>query len=153
MAKLIGCKVITTVGSERKKKFCNSLGADLTILYNKDDFFSKIQSFTNNYGVDIILDMVGKEYFIKNLNLLKDKGKFISIAFLTGNDVKLDLALLLKKRILLTGSTLRPRTIKEKEKIARNVKKMFWSLFEKKTIYPNSFVISFFWNFSKQHLL
>ena len=136
MAKLIGCKVITTVGSERKKKFCNSLGADLTILYNKDDFFSKIQSFTNNYGVDIILDMVGKEYFIKNLNLLKDKGKFISIAFLTGNDVKLDLALLLKKRIPLTGSTLRPRTIKEKEKIARNVKKMFWSLFEKKTIRP-----------------
>ena len=80
--------------------------------------------------------MIGKEYFSKNLELLKDKGKFISIAFLSGKDVKLDLSLILKKRIYITGSTLRPRTVKEKGKIAKNVKKLCWSLFENKTIKP-----------------
>ncbi len=80
--------------------------------------------------------MIGKNYFTKNLSLLKDKGKFISIAFLSGKDVKLDLSIILKKRILITGSTLRPRTIKEKAKIAKNVKNKFWSLFEKKSIKP-----------------
>jgi NADPH2:quinone reductase len=92
--------------------------------------------FTDNRGVNVVLDMIGKNYFSKNLKLLSDKGKFISIAFLSGNKVQLDLALILKKRILITGSTLRPRTIAEKTKIAKNVKKFCWPLFEKKTIKP-----------------
>ena len=79
-------------------------------------FLKKILDYTNNEGVNIILDMIGKNYFSKNLKLLSDKGKFISIAFLSGNKVQLDLALILKKRILITGSTLRPRTIDEKVK-------------------------------------
>ncbi len=136
LAKIYGCRVITTVGNIKKKKFCEDLGADLVINYKKLDFEKVIQRYSKDKGVDVILDMIGKKYFDSNLKLLKDRGKFISIAFLTGSDVKFDLSILLKKRILITGSTLRPRTIKEKEKIARNVKKMCWSLFEKKSIKP-----------------
>ena len=136
LAKAIKCKVITTVGDKKKAEFCNSLGADLTIIYKKEDFFKKILAYTNNEGVDIILDMIGKNYFSKNLKLLNDKGKFISIAFLSGNEVHLDLSLVLKKRILITGSTLRPRTIAEKSKIAKHIKNFCWPLFEKKTIKP-----------------
>ncbi len=136
LAKIIGCEVITTVADKNKAIFCKSLGADLAIIYKKEDFFKKILHYTKNKGVNIILDMIGKSYFSKNLKLLCDKGKFISIAFLSGNKVQLDLALILKKRILITGSTLRPRTIAEKTKIAKNVKKFCWPLFEKKTIKP-----------------
>jgi len=136
LAKLVGCKIITTVGNKQKQKFCKDLGADLAIVYKEEDFFKRVQNYTKNKGVDIILDMVGKEYFVKNLKLLQDKGKLISIAFLSGKNVKLDLSMILKKRILITGSTLRPRTLKEKAKIAKNVKKICWSLFEKKSIKP-----------------
>ncbi len=136
LAKIVGCKVITTVGDTRKAIFCKKLGADLIILHKKEDFSKKVNTFTKNKGVNVILDMVGKDYFTKNLKLLKDRGKFISIAFLSGNNVKLDLSLVLKNRILITGSTLRPRTIKEKARIAKNVKLLFWTLFEKKYIKP-----------------
>ena len=136
LAKHIGCNVITTVGNEKKKKFCQKLGADLVIIYKKEDFFEKTMDFTKEKGVDIVLDMIGKDYFKKNLNLLRDKGKLISIAFLSGKDVKLDMSIVLKKRITITGSTLRPRTINEKARIAKNVKKICWSLFEKKRIKP-----------------
>ena len=136
LAKVIGCKVITTVANQKKARFCKELGADLAIVYKKEDFYQKILSYTKSEGVDIILDMIGKNYFSKNLKLLSDKGKYISIAFLSGNKVQLDLALILKKRILITGSTLRPRTIVEKAKIAKSVQKFCWPLFEKKTIKP-----------------
>ena len=132
LAKIIGCKVITTVANKEKADLCKSLGADLTIIYKKEDFFKKILDYTKNKGVNIILDMIGKSYFTKNLKLLSDKGKFISIAFLSGNKVQLDLKIILQKRILITGSTLRPRTIAEKTKIAKSVKKFCWPLFEKK---------------------
>ena len=121
---------------KKKKKFCEDLGADLAIVYSKENFFKQAQNFTKKKGVDIILDMVGKSYFNKNLKLLKNKGKFISIAFLTGKDVKLNLSIILQKRITITGSTLRPRTIKEKARIAKSVKKLCWALFENKVIKP-----------------
>ncbi len=136
LCKVIGCNIITTVADKRKAKFCSNLGANLSIIYRKDDFYKKVLDYTQNTGVNIILDMIGKNYFSKNLKLLSDKGKFISIAFLSGNKVNLDLALILKKRITITGSTLRPRSITEKAKIADNVLKFCWPLFEKKTIKP-----------------
>ena len=136
LAKVMGCKVITTVADKRKAKFCSNLGANLAIIYRKDDFFEKTMHYTDNAGVNVVLDMIGKNYFSKNLKLLSDKGKFISIAFLSGNKVQLDLALILKKRITITGATLRPRTVDEKAKIAKNMSKFCWPLFEKKTIKP-----------------
>ena len=136
LAKNLGCRVITTVRNEKKKRFCEDLGADLAIVYSKENFFKQAQNFTKKKGVDIILDMIGKSYFNKNLKLLKNKGKFISIAFLTGKDVKLNLSIILQKKITITGSTLRPRTIKEKARIAKSVKKLCWTLFENKVIKP-----------------
>ncbi|MDC3024158.1 NAD(P)H-quinone oxidoreductase [Alphaproteobacteria bacterium] len=136
LAKVFGCKVITTVADQRKANFCRELGADLAIIYRKENFYKKILDYTNNVGVNVILDMIGKSYFSYNIKLLSDKGKFICIAFLSGHEVKLDLAQILKKRILITGSTLRPRTISEKARIAKNVEKFCWPLFEKKIIKP-----------------
>ena len=136
LAKFFGCTVIATVANKRKKELCKDLGANLVIIYTKEDFFKTIHDYTNGEGVDVILDIVGNAYFSKNLSLLRDKGKLISIAFLSGKDVKLDLSMVLKKRITITGSTLRPRTIKEKARIAKNVKKLCWQLFENKTLKP-----------------
>ena len=136
LAKIYGCKVIVTVGNSKKIKACKKLGADLAINYKKNDFTKEIMGYTKNQGVNVILDMVGKKYFKKNIDLLKDKGKLVIIAFLTGNLTEIDLQSVLKKRLTITGSTLRPRTNKEKARIAANVKKNYWKLFEKKTIKP-----------------
>jgi len=136
ICKLHGCKVITTVGSLKKQKYCNKIGADLAINYKKNNFVEEIKKYTKNMGVDIILDMVGQEYFTKNISLLKDKGKLIMIAFLSGSVTKADLTQVMTKRLTLTGSTLRPRTNKEKAFIAKNVYKRYWTALSKKTIKP-----------------
>ena len=136
LAKQKGCKVIVTVGNKKKEIACKKLGADLVINYEKKDFYEEIIRYTKNKGVNIILDMVGKKYFKKNLDLLMDKGKLICIAFLTGNMTEIDLQKILKNRLVITGSTLRPRTNKEKARIANNVKKSYWLLLEKKIIKP-----------------
>jgi len=136
LCKLNGCKVITTVGNRRKQQYCKKLGADLAINYKSNDFVSMIKKYTKNIGVDMILDMVGKEYFTKNISLLKDKGRLIMIAFLSGSITKTDLAQIMIKRLILTGSTLRPRTNQEKAKIAKNLYKRYWTALSKKTIKP-----------------
>ena len=118
LCKVHGCKVITTVGNKKKQLYCKKLGADLAIDYNKSNFLEVITKYTKNKGVDIILDMVGQKYFEKNILLLKDKGKLIMIAFLSGSITKADFTAIMTKRLTITGSTLRPRTDLEKAKIA-----------------------------------
>ncbi len=136
LAKLQGATVITTVGNNKKVKACKDLGADLVINYKENDFVKKINKFTSMQGVNIILDMIGKQYFLKNIDLLKDRGRLVSIAFLTGNKVNLDLSKILTKRLTITGSTLRPRSVLEKGRIAKKVYEFFWPAFSKKTIKP-----------------
>tara|TARA_A100001015_G_C15041234_1_gene739776 strand:+ start:683 stop:1681 length:999 start_codon:yes stop_codon:yes gene_type:complete len=153
LCKLHGCKVITTVGNKEKSVFCKGLGADLTINYNTTDFVNIIKEHTSNIGVDIILDMVGKKYFKKNLSLLKDKGKLIMIAFLSGSVVKADLLKVMTKRLTLSGSTLRARSNAEKAKIANKVYKSYWTAFTKKTIKPIIYKIFDLKNVVKAHTL
>ena len=141
LCKAHGCKVITTVGNKKKQLYCKKLGADLAIDYNKSNFLEVITKYTKNKGVDIILDMVGQKYFEKNVLLLKDKGKLIMIAFLSGSITKADFTAIMTKRLILTGSTLRPRTDQEKAKIAKNLHKSYWTAFTKKTIKPNIYKI------------
>ena len=136
LAKHIGANVIVTVGSRVKVRACKELGADLVINYKEKDFLNEVKNFTSNAGVDVILDMVGQKYFSNNLSLLKDKGRLVVIAFLSGNIANIDLQKILKKRIIITGSTLRPRSDIEKGKIARDVFKIYWKEFSKKTIKP-----------------
>ena len=136
LAKLHGCNVYTTVANRKKEIACKKLGADLVINYKKKDFYKEIMKYTNKSGVDIILDMVGKEYFKRNISLLKDKGKLLIIAFLTGNITEIDLQKILKNRLVITGSTLRPRTNEEKARISNKVRKKYWKLLENKVIRP-----------------
>ena len=153
LCKLHGCKVITTVGSRRKQTYCNKIGADLAINYKRHNFVEVIKKYTKNMGVDIILDMVGQEYFTKNISLLKDKGKLIMIAFLSGSVTKADLTPVMTKRLTLTGSTLRPRTNEEKAFIAKNLYKRYWTALSKKTIKPIIYKIFELKNASKAHKL
>ena len=136
LCKVYGCKVITTVGNKKKQLYCKKLGADLAIDYKKSNFLEVIKKYTRNEGVDIILDMVGQKYFEKNISLLKDQGKLIMIAFLSGSITKADFTSVMSKRLIITGSTLRPRTNKEKAKIAKNLYKSYWTDLTKKTIKP-----------------
>ena len=134
LANSLGARVITTVKNEKKAKFCTDLGAEKVINYQKEDFHTSVLKYTKKYGVDLILDMVGGDYFEKNIDLLTAEGRLVMIAFLRGNKVTLDLSQIMLKRILLTGSTLRPRSDIFKSKIASKLKENVWPLLENKKI-------------------
>jgi putative PIG3 family NAD(P)H quinone oxidoreductase len=130
LAKQIGATVLTTVKNQEKSDFCYSLGADEVVQYSKEDFQHVFKSKDEKRGVDLILDMVGGDYFQKNVDLLNEEGRLVNIAFLKGNSVNLDLSQLMMKRIKLTGSTLRPRTVEFKSTVARELLKTVWPLLE-----------------------
>ena len=134
LARQLGARVLTTVKNKEKEDFCYSLGANEVVQYSKEDFHTVFKNKDEKRGVDLILDMVGGDYFEKNIDLLKDEGRLINIAFLKGNSVKLDLSQLMLKRIKLTGSTLRPRTAEFKSKIAVDLLKTVWPLLESQKI-------------------
>ena len=121
--KIFDSKIFTTVGSDKKKKFCKKLGAHFVINYNKEDFFEKIKKEVNKEGIDIILDMVGGEYTQKNIDLLSNDGNLINIAFQNGSKVNLNLMKVMLKRLTITGSTLRIRNEIFKEKVLKDLQK------------------------------
>lgn len=129
LSKAFGAQVFTTVSSLEKKAFCQSIGADYVILYKSEDFEAKILELTQAKGVHLILDMVGGGYFSKNLKLLSEEGRLVQISFLQGNDVALDLSLMMRRRLTITGSTLRPQSLENKSKIAEDLKTRVWPLF------------------------
>ena len=128
MAKQVGATVLTTVKNQEKSDFCYSLGADKVVQYSKQDFHNIFKSKKKGRDIDLILDMIGGDYFEKNIGLLNEEGRLVNIAFLKGNSVKLDLSKLMMKRINLTGSTLRPRTTEFKSKIAEELREIIWPL-------------------------
>ena len=130
VAKQLGATVLTTVKNQEKSDFCYSLGADEVVQYSKQDFYNIFKSNNEGRGIDLILDMIGGDYFEKNIDLLNQEGRLVNIAFLKGNSVKLDLSKLMIKRINLTGSTLRPRTTEFKSKIADELRKTVWPLLD-----------------------
>jgi len=136
LASSFGAKVFTTVGSEEKCNKMKELGAELAINYNKDDFEKIINEYTNNKGINIILDIIGASYFNKNLNILSKNGKLLIIAFQGGYENKLNLLPILKKWLTVTGSTLRPRSVEEKGLIANQLYEKVWPLIEKKVVLP-----------------
>ena len=136
LAKNLGINVFTTVGNDKKKKFCEKLGVQIAINYNKDDFFKILKPFNKNNGINLILDMVGGEYINKNISLLKNDGYLIFIAFLNGSIAEVDFVKIMLKRITITGSTLRPRNVIYKSKIAKEIRKNVWPLFENKSVIP-----------------
>ncbi len=131
LAKEHGATVFTTVGSEAKAEFCRSLGAALAINYRSQDFVEAVEKATNGRGVDVILDMVGGDYLGKNIRLLALEGRLVQIAFLHGSAVQqFDFLPVMTRRLTITGSTLRPRTIEQKAAIAQSLRQHVWPLLE-----------------------
>lgn len=129
MARAFGARVFATAGSEQKCRACEQLGAERAINYKAEDFAEVVMQMTNGRGVDVILDMVGAPYFARNLESLALEGRLLQIAMLHGAKAEINLVELLRKRLTVTGSTLRARTIEEKGAIANALERAVWPLF------------------------
>jgi len=128
LAKAFEARVATTVGSTEKAKACVRLGADLAIVYSEEDFVVATLAATGGKGADVILDMVGGDYVARNYAASSVDGRIVQIAFLHGRKVELDLQAIMAKRLVHTGSTLRPRSVAEKAAIIDSLKARVWPL-------------------------
>lgn len=136
LAKTYGATVYTTVGNQKKVQFCLETGADAVINYREQDFVAEVARLTDDKGVDVILDNVGGAYIEKNLGLLALEGRLVQIAFMQGSRIELDTLPIMVKRLIFTGSTLRPRTIEQKAEIAKELYKQVWPLLESGQVKP-----------------
>ena len=132
----LGHKVLVTAGSDEKVATCRELGADLAINYRSEDFAERVQSFTQGQGVDVILDMVGADYFERNFDLLKVRGRLVFIATLGGSEVNVNIGKLMRKRARLIGSVLRARSLEEKHEIKESFMNRCWPLIQRGVIRP-----------------
>jgi len=132
LAKVLGgATVYTTVGSAEKAEFCRKMGADAAINYKEQDWAAEVSKLTGKRGVDVILDMVGGDYLMRNLRSLALEGRLVQIAFLKENRIAdFDAMPIMLKRLTFTGSTLRPRTVEQKAAIAKPLREHVWPLFE-----------------------
>lgn len=133
MAKAHGARVIVTAGSDEKCAACIKLGADQAVNYKTQDF-SEILS-----DIDVVLDMVGGDYVAKNLKVLRDGGRHVSIATMNGSKAEIDIRLVMQKRLVLTGSTLRNRPVAEKAELARGIHETVWPWIEAGKVKPAIF--------------
>ncbi len=122
IAKAAGAHVTITAGSEEKCEACRKLGADKAINYKQEDFVSVI----GKDQIDVVLDMVGGDYVPRNLQVLKPGGRHVSIAFLNGAMSEINIPTVMQKRLILTGSTLRPRPVVEKQDLRDEIKARVW---------------------------
>jgi putative PIG3 family NAD(P)H quinone oxidoreductase len=136
LARAAGCRVFTTAGTAEKTACCTELGAELAINYKEEDFAERIQRYTSDQGVDVILDMVGADYLERNLRLLKLRGRLVLISTLSGARAHIDLRLLMGRRLRLIGSVLRSRSLAEKIEIKQRFMDRFWPLLENGAIRP-----------------
>ncbi|CAN5528740.1 NAD(P)H-quinone oxidoreductase [soil metagenome] len=136
MAKALGSTVYVTAGSDEKCKFCEELGADKAINYNTDNFKDAIEQLTGGKGVDVILDMIGGDYTAGNIQSLAEEGRLVMINTMKGKDVQVDLAAVMRKRLTITGSTLRARDPAFKAAIAARLEKTIWPLLASGRIKP-----------------
>jgi len=128
MAKAHGATVFATAGTEAKCKACLKLGAKKAFNYKSEDFVEGIKSATDGHGADVILDMVGGDYIERNFKAAATEGRIAQIAFLNGSEADVEFGPLLFKRLTLTGSTLRPRSVEEKAELARQIEENVWPL-------------------------
>ena len=128
LAKAFGARVIVTVGSDDKAKDCVRLGADLAINYHEEDFVVATMAATSGKGADVILDMVGGDYVARNHAAAASDGRIVQIAVLRGAKAEVNLHVMMVKRLVHTGSTLRPRSVAEKATIAESLREKVWPL-------------------------
>ena len=136
LAAAMGHRVFATAGSADKVRACEQLGAERGINYKTEDFADVVKSLTNDHGVDVILDMVGGDYLPREINCLADDGRIAIIATLGGAKATLDVGQVLRRRLTVTGSTLRPRSVAFKSAIAAHLRQRVWPLFEAGAIKP-----------------
>ena len=137
LAKAFGAEVFATAGSPQKCAFCRTLGADQAIDYRTQDFVAVVKEATAGAGVDLILDMVGGDYLPRNIACLAVEGRLVQIAFL-GSPVskEVDFMPVMLKRLVLTGSTLRARTIAKKAEVADGLRAQVWPLLDAGRVKP-----------------
>ena len=126
LGKAFGATVIATAGSDDKCAACLSLGADHAINYKTHDFVAEVQRLTNQRGADVILDMVAGDYLARDLQCLADDGRVVIIAVQGGTKSQVDAGAVLRRRLTITGSTLRPRPVAFKAAIARALRERVW---------------------------
>ncbi len=136
LAKAFGATVITTAGSPEKCAFCKTLGADHAIDYKTQDFVAEIKAITEKKGVNVILDMVGGSYIGKNISIMATDGRLVQIAFLQASKAEVEFMPMMLRRLTLTGSTLRARTLAQKAEVADAVRAQVWPLVEAGKVKP-----------------
>lgn len=136
LAHALGHRVFATAGSAEKCRACERLGATRAINYHDEDFVAAVKTATAGRGVDVILDMVAGDYVPRELETLADDGRLVLIATLGGRQATLDMAAIMRRRLTLTGSTLRPRPVAFKAAIARQLHQRVWPLLDAGTVRP-----------------
>ena len=126
LAKLFGVTTIVTCGSADKCDAARALGADLAVDYSREDYVEAVKAFTGGKGVEVVLDMVGGDYVPRNLECLADDGRHVSIAFQRGAKVEVDVSQLMRRRLTMTGSTLRARSAEFKALLADEIHRALW---------------------------
>jgi putative PIG3 family NAD(P)H quinone oxidoreductase len=130
LGQLFGLKVIVTCGSDDKCARARELGAEAAVNYRTEDFVEAARALTEGKGVDVVLDMVGGDYLPRNLAALADDGRHVSIAFQRGAKAEIAIADVMRRRLTLTGSTLRPRPVEFKTMVADEIAKTVWPYVE-----------------------
>lgn len=136
LAKAFGHRVFATAGSDDKARACEALGAERGINYRSEDFVEVVKKLTDGRGVDVILDMVAGDYVPRELRALADDGRLALIALLGGPKAEVDLGQVLRRRLSISGSTLRPRDATFKGRIAHSLREHVWPLFESGALRP-----------------
>ena len=136
LARARGHRVFATAGSPEKARACETLGAERGIRYRDEDFVAVVKAATGGRGVDVILDMVGGAYLPRELDCLADDGRLVLIALLGGARTELPLTPILTRRLIISGSTLRPRDTAFKAAIAAALRREVWPLLESGAIKP-----------------
>ncbi|MFC5479342.1 NAD(P)H-quinone oxidoreductase [Massilia suwonensis] len=136
LATAMGHRVFATAGTEDKRRACEELGAERGINYRDEDFVKVVKELTGGKGVDVVLDMVAGDYVGREIDCLADDGRIAIIALLGGAKANVDLSQVLRRRLTISGSTLRPRPVAFKGAIARNLRERVWPLLESGKIKP-----------------
>lgn len=136
VAKALGARVIATARTEEKCAICKKLGADYAFCYERAEFVEEIKKATQGHGIDVILDMVGASYLSRHLQVLAHKGRLVLIDSRSGDVGAIDLGEVISKRLLVTGSLLRPSSIEEKTRMAEGIAQHVLSLLEQGRLQP-----------------
>lgn len=136
LAHAFGAHVLTTAGSDEKCEAAIRLGAAHAFNYQAGDWVAAVKAATDGRGVDLVLDIVGGDYIARNLDALAIEGRLVQIAFLKSAKAELDFSVMMRKRLWITGSTLRPRTPAQKGVIAQQLRQRVWPLLESRTVRP-----------------